>query len=148
MPKPQSIYASRSRKRGYHDAAALQKSWTRMDVLRAYVTPDGDLIVIDMDDNLYTTVSEAVEIYPPEDNTPEIVAPASIPDREFGPKWQAARARIAEGVADLDLSEDSRADCLTRFEEGAATMLRAVQVLREHNGPDWREAIGLSDEDA
>ena len=146
MSKPQSIYASRSRKRGYHDAAAIQKSWTRMDVLRAYLTPDGDLVVIDMNDNLYTTVGEAVELYPPETVETQIVAPAEVPDTEFGPKWQAARKRIAAGLAALDLSEKDRGWALSAFEQVAATALRGVELLRTHTGPDWREAIGLTEE--
>ena len=128
MSKPQSIYASRSRKRGYHDAAAIQKSWTRMDVLRAYLTPDGELVVIDMNDNLYTTVGEAVEIYPPETAEPAEVSTGN---------------GLPSGV---DLSEKDRGWALSAFEQVAANTLRGVELLRTHTGPDWREAIGLTEE--
>ena len=55
---------------------------------------------------------------------------------------------MADALADgglLDLSVQGHDSALSAAETVAASFLRLVQVLRENNGPDWREQIGLSD---
>ena len=143
MTKPQSIYASRSRKRGYHDAAAIQKSWTRMDILRAYITPDGDLVVIDMNDNLYTTVGEAVELYPPETAEPaEVPTGNGLPsgvDLSVVPQSIAARRALEQ--AGGEHSGTTESEVRTRLAKGASQFLAALKLLDTVHGPEWREKL-------
>ena len=131
-------YQATYRRRAAFNAQATLLGWTKLELLSAYLTADGELVVIDKAGSRYGT--EATALAPPEEI---IVSPAPIPDTELGPKWQAGRARIGSGVTDLDLTVVDRATALTKLESLAASALRAVEVLRAHSGPDWREQIGL-----
>lgn len=146
----QAQYERTARQRQLLSMQAVAFGWTKLDTLDAYLTGDGELVVIDKELNRYATTAEAADLISPEtplgSNGAPLVAPADVPAEEFGPKWQKGRKRIAQGVFDLDLSGKDRGEALALFEQGAATMLRAVELLREHTGPDWREAIGLTED--
>lgn len=141
-----AVYERTSRLRRTYDVQANMLGWSKLDVLSAYLTDDDQLVVFDKDERRLT--GEAIPLPAEIENAklPDIVAPADVDARELGPKWQAIRAKIAKNLGDggyLDLAHADRADALQAAESLAASLLRVVQVLREHNGPDWREQIGL-----
>ena len=141
MTDRNAAYQATYRRRSAFNAQATLLGWTKLEILAAYVTGSSELVVIDKDGARYGTDADALAAPVLAPDT--LVAPAEIRADEFGPKWQAARERLAKGVATLDLSEKDRAFVLTSFEQLAATALRAVELIREHNGPDWREALGI-----
>lgn len=143
----QSQYDARSRFRRDRDAQADLLGWTKLDVLSAYVTTGGEIVLFDGQRNRYATTAEA-DLMPVIAAPETIVSPADVPTEEFGPRWNKARQKIGATLADLDLSERDHAWSLSAFEQVAANALRAVELLREHTGPDWREAIGIGDDDA
>ena len=127
---------------------AAMFGWSALDTLSAFLTPDGEVIVIDKALNRYATTAEAEKLLAPVEAEAAIVAPADRPADTFGPRWQKARQGMADALADgglLDLSVQGHDSALSAAETVAASFLRLVQVLRENNGPDWREQIGLSD---
>ena len=144
MADRNAAYQATYRRRSAFNAQAALLGWTKLELLSAYVTTEGELVVIDKDGGRYGT--DADRIVAPVEAPDAIVSPADIAASEFGPKWQAGRERIAKGVAALDLSEKDRAFVLASLEQLAASALRGVEVLRDANGPDWREVIGLTTE--
>mgnify|MGYP003601275628 CR=1 FL=1 len=140
-------YERTSRLRRTYDVQANMLGWTKLDVLAAYTTDDDDLIVFDKDERRLSGAALPLSAETENVAAHVIVTPADVPAAEFGPRWQAMRAKISYALQDdvgaLDLSTADRAKALENMELLAASLLRAVQVLREHDGPDWREAIGL-----
>lgn len=145
MPDRNAEYQATYRRRSAFNAQATLLGWTKLPILSAFITDAGELIVIDKAGNRYGT--EAAALAEPE-VTHAIVSPADVPAEEFGPRWNKARQKIGATLADLDLSEKDRGWALTAFEQVAANALRAVELLREHTGPDWREAIGLTEDNS
>ena len=147
----QAQYERVSRQRALLSAQAVLLGWTKLDTLDAYLTHEDELVVIDKELRRYSTTDEAETLISPDvpvgAEGKAIVTPADVPAAEFGPRWQAMRAKISYALQDdvgaLDLSTADRAKALENMELLAASLLRAVQVLREHDGPDWRESIGL-----
>lgn len=137
----QAEYDARSRFRRERDAQADLLGWTKLPVLTAYLTTDGDLVLFDNERNRYSTSAEAQQMVPVIEGS--IVQPADVPVEEFGSRWNKGRLKIGNALMALDLTEADRADVLSKFESAAATLLRGVEVLRAANGPDWREQIGL-----
>ncbi len=148
----QAQYERTARQRALLSMQAVAFGWTKLDTLDAYLTGDGELVVIDKALNRYATTAEAADLISPEtplgSNGAPLVAPADVPTEEFGPRWNKARQKIGATLADLDLSEKDRGWALTAVEQVAANALRAVELLREHTGPDWREAIGLTEDES
>lgn len=145
----QSEYERVSRQRALLSAQAVLLGWTKLDTLDAYLTHEDELVVIDKELRRYSTTDEAETLISPDvpvgAEGKAIVTPADVPAAEFGPRWQKLLPIISKELdgGSLDLSTADRAKALENMELLAASLLRAVQVLREHDGPDWREAIGL-----
>ena len=143
MPKPQSVYAARSRKRGFHDASATQKGWRRIDVLRAYLTPEGELVVIDLDDKLYSTTAAPVE------SQPEPIAQSD--SYRLPPKVNPARTKpyqIRNTIKNFAKNGYTEFDGIRKLLVSQAdTALAVLDAMDKHAGPDWREQLeNLSDE--
>lgn len=136
-------YERRSRLRKLYDVQASLLGWTKLDVLSAFITDDGQVVVYDKNESRHSgpALPEAVAPVP---IRPAIVSPLDLGDEDFGPRWQAGREKIGARISALDLTETRREDALQIFEELAAVSLRAVELLREHNAPDWQERVGLS----
>ena len=138
-------YERTSRLRRTYDVQANMLGWTKLDVLAAYTTDDDDLIVFDKDERRLSGAALPLSAETESIAAHVIVTPADVPAAEFGPRWQKLLPIISKELdgGSLDLSTADRAKALENMELLAASLLRAVQVLREHDGPDWREAIGL-----
>ena len=146
----QREYERRSRQRREIRAAAAFNGWVDLGVLAAFTDPDtGAFMLFDTDGTRYLSNDSALPV--PALAQAEIVAPADRPADTFGPRWQKARQGMADALADgglLDLSVQGHDSALSAAETVAASVLRLVQVLRENNGPDWREAIGFTEDKA
>ena len=138
MTMRNATYQATYRRRSAFNAQATLLGWTKLPILSAYVTDSGELIVIDKAGARYGT--EALALAEPAEI---IVAPAEVPTVEFGPRFDRARVKLGAALSELDLSSADHDHAIDVFESLSATLLRGVQLLREHNGPDWREAIGL-----
>lgn len=146
----QADYERTARNRAGLRLQATMLGWTPLDTLSAFLTVEGDIIVIDKALNRYATTGEAEQLTSPEATTGStpLVEPMTVSGPEFGTRWQAGRVKIGSNVAGLDLTTADRATALSLLEQLAAVSLRGVELLRENTGPDWREAIGLSTEES
>lgn len=137
-------YERVARLRKTYDVQANMLGWIKLDVLSAYQTDDDQLVVFTRDETRHTgpdTPPLPIEI----DRAlgAVIVEPADVPPHELGPRFQKLRPKYAEAIADTDLSTGDRATILVNLEKITAGLLRTIEVLRKHDGPDWRESIGL-----
>lgn len=130
---------------------AAMFGWTKLDALASFLTPDGEVIVIDKDLNRYAATAEAEQLVAPVVAEAAIVTPADIPLDEVGPRWQkllSAIHKVSAPGGTIDLSARERGEALTNLEQLGASVLRVIQALRETTGPDWREAIGLTESES
>lgn len=134
-------YERRARVRKLYDIQANMNGWEKIDVMRAYMTPDEQVVLFDNNERRLT--GEA-NLFPAGagPNKP-LVEPDDIPATEFGPRWESGHEKMAKGLAALSLSSNSHDAALKGMEQIAASLLRGIELLREYNGPDWREQIGL-----
>lgn len=139
-------YQATYRQRTAFNAQAALLGWTKLDVLGSYLTPDGELIVLDKAGNRYSTTGEAEALAPLEPKSPalsKLIEAAPVPVEEFGPRWNASRQKTAEALAQADLDGMTRDYALKVFEDGARVLLAGVHALRTVGGPEWREQLGL-----
>lgn len=144
-------YERTSRLRKVYDVQANMLGWTKLDVLSTYLTGENELIVFDKDERRLTGSAAPLPAEVERALMREIVAPANVPAEELGLRWQKARQgihRATEAGGSLDLSVGDRGAILSNLETVASSILRAIEVIRDTNGPDWRERIGLIAEDS
>ena len=144
----QNEYERNARNRHAMLMQATMLGWEAVDILSAFHTPDGDLVVIDKDLKRYATTAEAEQLVNPEAApTAPVVSPADVPVAEFGPRWQSHlkilhRQSADGGILDLMAGRELK-DYEKALTQEAGSVLRAVEIIRSLKGPDWREQIGL-----
>lgn len=153
MPRhpKQSEYERNAANRHALRIQAAMFGWTKLDALDTFLTSEGEIIVIDKELNRYAATAEATKLLAPVEAQAAIVAPADTSTGEIGPRWQKLLPAIHKVTAPggtLDLTTRNRGEVLSNLEQLAASVLRVVEALRAHTGPDWREAIGIIEDDS
>ena len=148
----QAQYERTSRHRQLLSMQAISSGWTKLDTLDAYLTGDGELIVIDKALNRYATTAEAEKIISPETpiggNGEPPVAPAEVSTGNGLPNGvdlsvvpQSIAARRALELAGSEHSGTTESEVRTRLAKGASQFLAALKLLDTVHGPEWREKL-------
>jgi hypothetical protein len=158
MTRKRTEYEAASRSRAMLRAQAQLNGWEVLDVLGAYLTPDGDVIVLTKDGRRYGVTVPFSPVDPEGERVKSVptVSPPARSRKVYAPKsWDPAKwNRNVETIRSEAMTKD---DVIANFTEAADKQAETDPVAKKRlrhtiaviqalpDAPDWYDSLPLAD---